>query len=211
MRSLALTSAYHLHAGSTTLHDYVAHHKDRVQILRLLVENEISRLNVWCNPTNETGRTTGADIAERALSPSEWPKLVAKAWRISPAMAVHMGERFKYPPVQTALTALVREHPKQVIAVPEALRYLLGEKLEQNAKAALQWLPVWAAIPPVAALVYFQPRYGNHPLLLQYAMRVLEQHEVELTFFFVPQVVQALRSDALGASDPDRVTQNRAD
>lgn len=29
-------------------------------------------------------------------------------------------------------------------------------------------------------------------------MRVLEQYPVQLTFFFVPQVVQALRSDALG-------------
>lgn len=29
-------------------------------------------------------------------------------------------------------------------------------------------------------------------------MRVLEQHPVELTFFFVPQVVQALRQDGLG-------------
>lgn len=29
-------------------------------------------------------------------------------------------------------------------------------------------------------------------------MRVLEQHPVELTFFFVPQVVQALRVDELG-------------
>ena len=29
-------------------------------------------------------------------------------------------------------------------------------------------------------------------------MRVLEQHPVELTFFFVPQVVQALRADGFG-------------
>lgn len=50
----------------------------------------------------------------------------------------------------------------------------------------------------MTALVYFQPKYGNHPLILQYAMRVLEQHPVELTFFFVPQVVQALRADGLG-------------
>jgi phosphatidylinositol 4-kinase len=31
-------------------------------------------------------------------------------------------------------------------------------------------------------------------------MRVLEQHPVDVTFFFVPQVVQALRTDALGRS-----------
>lgn len=61
-----------------------------------------------------------------------------------------------------------------------------------------QWLSVWAAVPPVTAVVYFQPRYGNHPLILQYAMRVLEEYPVELTFFFVPQIVQALRADGLG-------------
>lgn len=48
------------------------------------------------------------------------------------------------------------------------------------------------------AITFFEKRYGNDPLLLQYAHRVLEQHPVNLTFFFVPQVVQALRHDDLG-------------
>lgn len=50
------------------------------------------------------------------------------------------------------------------------------------------------------AITFFERRYNNHPQLLQYAHRVLEQHPVELTFFFVPQVVQALRYDDLGMS-----------
>lgn len=47
-------------------------------------------------------------------------------------------------------------------------------------------------------MTYFQPRFESHPIVLQYAMRVLEKHPVDLTFFFVPQVVQALRTDKLG-------------
>jgi phosphatidylinositol 4-kinase len=54
----------------------------------------------------------------------------------------------------------------------------------------------------VTAVTYFQPRYDNNPLVLQYAMRALEQYPVDLTFFFVPQVVQALRSDGAGGSQP---------
>jgi len=50
----------------------------------------------------------------------------------------------------------------------------------------------------VVAITYFSPEYGNDSVILQYAHRVLEQHPVEVTFFFVPQVVQALRHDALG-------------
>jgi phosphatidylinositol 4-kinase len=65
----------------------------------------------------------------------------------------------------------------------------------------LQWLSLWAPAPPVTAVVYFQPRYRNNPLVLQYAMRTLEQYPVDLTFFFVPQVVQALRSDGAGELD----------
>ena len=47
-------------------------------------------------------------------------------------------------------------------------------------------------------MTYFLPEYGNHPLILQYALRALESHPVDITFFYVPQIVQALRYDELG-------------
>lgn len=63
-----------------------------------------------------------------------------------------------------------------------------------------QYLLLWAPVPPVIANTFFERRYNSDPMVLQYAHRVLEQHPVELTFFFVPQVVQALRYDDLGLS-----------
>lgn len=48
------------------------------------------------------------------------------------------------------------------------------------------------------ALTYFLPAYGNHPFILQYAMRALESHSMDVRFYIVPQLVQALRYDALG-------------
>jgi phosphatidylinositol 4-kinase len=53
-------------------------------------------------------------------------------------MAVHMGERFKYPAVQNELTRLVRSDPKVVIGVSEALHYLLGDKFDPASRRALQ-------------------------------------------------------------------------
>ena len=44
----------------------------------------------------------------------------------------------------------------------------------------------------------FMPLYKNHPFLIQYAMRTLESHSVDVTFFYVPQIVQSLRYDSLG-------------
>jgi phosphatidylinositol 4-kinase len=130
----------------------------------------------------------------------EWSRMVRRSWSHSPAMAVHMAERFKIAQVQTEVSRLVRGDPRAVIHVAEALHFLLGDRLEPGTRRGLQYLPLWAPVPPVTALVYFHPRYQNHPAILQYAMRVLEQHPVDLTFFFVPQVVQALRSDGLGES-----------
>jgi phosphatidylinositol 4-kinase A len=56
----------------------------------------------------------------------------------------------------------------------------------------------WAPVDPITAVTYFLPAYGNHPFMLQYAMRALESHSADVTFFYVPQIVQALRYDALG-------------
>lgn len=56
----------------------------------------------------------------------------------------------------------------------------------------------WAPVNPTEALTYFLPAYGNHPFILQYAMKALESHPIDVRFYFVPQLVQALRYDALG-------------
>src|ERR1700749_3282238 len=50
----------------------------------------------------------------------------------------------------------------------------------------------------MAAVTYFLPAYGNHPFVIQYAMRALDSHSVDVTFFYVPQIVQTLRYDVLG-------------
>lgn len=56
----------------------------------------------------------------------------------------------------------------------------------------------WAPAPVISALRFLFPKFHGDPILLQYALRVLEHHPVEVTFFYIPQVVQALRTDALG-------------
>lgn len=47
-------------------------------------------------------------------------------------------------------------------------------------------------------MTYFLPAYGNHPYILQYAMKAMESHSIDVRFYFVPQLVQALRYDTLG-------------
>ncbi|KAG9010494.1 phosphatidylinositol-4- kinase [Tulasnella sp. JGI-2019a] len=179
--------------------DYTARQKSLNNLLRLLVENEISRLRVWGNPSNDPRR--GGDhvvAAERTFTEASWQQVVRTAWKINPAVAVHMAERFQSPAVGSEVTRLVRSHPQDVCHVPEAVRFFLGDRISLAIVRDLKYLLYWAPLPPVLAITLFAPKYNNDPIVLQYAHNVLVQHPVDLTFFFVPQVVQALRNDALG-------------
>ncbi|KAJ7217187.1 hypothetical protein GGX14DRAFT_440647 [Mycena pura] len=165
--------------------------------LKLLVENEIFRLTVWANPVNDPKR--GADHNERGLLEASWAAMVRMAWQLDPAIAVHLPERFKSSiVVRNEVTKLVRSTTRDVLDIPEAVPFLLGDRIDSGVRRDLKYLLLWAPVPPVIANTFFERRFKNDPLVLQYAHRVLEQHPVDLTFFFVPQVVQALRYDDLG-------------
>ncbi|KAF7295444.1 hypothetical protein MIND_01084200 [Mycena indigotica] len=165
--------------------------------LKLLVENELNRLSVWANPVNDPKR--GSDHVERGLFEASWATMVRTVWQIDPAIAVHLPERFKSAVVvRNEVTKLVRSTTRDVLDTPEAIPFLLGDRLEADVQRDLKHLLLWAPVPPVIANTFFERRFKNDPLVLQYAHRVLEQHPVDLTFFFVPQVVQALRYDDLG-------------
>ena len=53
-------------------------------------------------------------------------------------------------------------------------------------------------VSPISAISLLAPDTKPHPLALQYAIRVLEFFPAQQVFFYVPQIVQALRYDQLG-------------
>ena len=111
-----------------------------------------------------------------------------------------MRSRFKNAAVAAEVHRLVLADPLAASSSPEALDVFLGSKVSPAARPHLKNLVFWAPVSPVSALRYFLPAFNQEPLVLQYAMRVLEQHPVDLVFFYVPQVVQALRTDPLRES-----------
>ncbi|KAJ2080126.1 phosphatidylinositol-4- kinase [Coemansia sp. RSA 988] len=62
----------------------------------------------------------------------------------------------------------------------------------------LKFLLYWCAVPPITAMSYLASSHSRHPLALQYSMRSLEYFPVDTTFFYIPQMVQALRHDSDG-------------
>ncbi|CEH18841.1 related to phosphatidylinositol-4-kinase [Ceraceosorus bombacis] len=187
--------------GNLTASDAKRAMDDKRILLQLLVEDELGRAAVWNNPLKESSRDpdfTGE--AGASMTDSKWASMVRLAWRINPHVAVQMAIRIHSPSVEKEAGRLVRAQPHKVVRSREALNLLIEDHLQlaQSESADLKWLLYWAPVTPVELVNLFQPVYGNNGLLLQYAMRALEQHPVSLTFFYVPQIVQALRDDAYG-------------
>lgn len=132
---------------------------------------------------------------------------------------MHISERFRRPYLDREIGRWVRAHTKDILDTPEALKFIVGDQLDPSIPRELkvslirvpnritdsviiQYVLLWSPVPPVTAITYFEPRFKNNPILIQYSHRVLEEHPVNITFFFVPQVVQALRNDQLGTTYP---------
>ncbi|KAI7278455.1 phosphatidylinositol 3 [Hortaea werneckii] len=161
-------------------------------LLVQLIQQEIGRLTVWITPLLQESR--GSDAKD-----ANFFGLLDTAWQEDPRIAVQLAARF---PSSSRLHQDIRKHlmrqPERAVHEPDALYLMLGSSLPSDVKAQLKYLLYWAPLNPMAAVTYFLPAYGNHPFVIQYAVRALESHSVDVTFFYVPQIVQTLRYDALG-------------
>ncbi|PKS11831.1 hypothetical protein jhhlp_001125 [Lomentospora prolificans] len=192
------------------------------QLLSLLLENEQTRLVVWLNPTTDTPRSQafGTSLSKNALE-SALLQLVRTAWMEHPSLIIELATRFPFPRLHAQIRWLLLNVPARAVDEPEALPLLLGGVLpddvnflqlkvtsrphsramtcDRSANVSMnQHLLYWAPVNPITAITLFMPAYQNHPFIIQYAMRALESHSVDVTFFYVPQIVQTLRYDALG-------------
>ncbi|CEP08014.1 hypothetical protein [Parasitella parasitica] len=198
-----IVAGHYMFLRSKTKEDVMKHHKQAHKLLLLFLESELTKLSVWCNPLNAVGSAGNPVVfngsTERSMVTDEiWKDVVRFAWNVSPKLAVQMDSRFVQPVVRKELHRLIANNSLDVVDVPEALVILLGDGVSASAKLDLKYLQYWAPVPAITAASYFLPAYGNHPLILQYAMRSLGYHPIDTVFFYVPQIVQALRYDSLG-------------
>jgi phosphatidylinositol 4-kinase len=123
------------------------------------VENEIFRLAVWANPSNEAKRGTDHvstseqnmfEVSSNSAQPllnlidipynsqTSWATAIRTAQKIDPAIAVYIAERFKSPTVQSEVGKLIRSSPLEFVDIPEALHFLVGDKLDSNIRRDLR-------------------------------------------------------------------------
>ncbi|ORY06106.1 hypothetical protein K493DRAFT_252236 [Basidiobolus meristosporus CBS 931.73] len=172
------------------------------RLLLLLLESEINRFYIWNNPVPKQGDLVLQDLpnkVDKSMTEERWRSTIRTAWEISPSVAVHMLARFNLPVIERELQSLVLENPSVAIRVPEAAQFLLNARLGQAHLSQLKYLLYWDPLPAISATMYL--KCSDQPHVLQYAVRALEHSPVDVVFFYVPQVVQALRHDELGYAE----------
>ncbi|PPS12529.1 hypothetical protein GOBAR_AA08088 [Gossypium barbadense] len=152
--------------------NYIVGREKRKQLLLMLCQHEVDRLEVWAQPLSKT------------------------AFFVDPRIAFSLASRF---PTNTHLkaeiTQLVQSHILDIRCIPEALPYFVTPKAVDENSVLLQQLPHWAACSITQALEFLTPVYKGHPRVMAYVLRVLESYPPERVTFFMPQLVQALRYD----------------
>ncbi|RMZ89109.1 hypothetical protein DV736_g3660, partial [Chaetothyriales sp. CBS 134916] len=170
-----------------------ANRKDTDQkqhLLEALLNSEISRLNVWLYPTAHGHNTSHHGQIQN---------LTRTAWAESPALAIQLVPRYtSLDTIRRDVRFLLSNFPQKALDDPYAVDLLLGDSLASDLSFQLRYLLYWSPVGPMQAVSYFLPSYHNNPFVLQYAIRALESHSIDVTFFYVPQIVQCLRYDDLG-------------
>jgi phosphatidylinositol 4-kinase A len=164
----------------------------KLQLLETLLQSEITRLSVWLSPLKTHGHEANTPAGTQIAS------FARTAWDEDTGLATQLLARFANDNLHRDVRFLLLNFPEKALDQSDALHVLLGDKLPSDISFQLKYLLYWAPVNPIQAVTYFMPAYGNHPFIIQYAMRALESHAVDVTFFYVPQIVQCLRYDALG-------------
>ncbi|KAK8186207.1 hypothetical protein BC567DRAFT_246025 [Phyllosticta citribraziliensis] len=169
------------------------------ELLLLLLASEHYRLMVWLFPL-ENDRRSHLMPGQSSKPPTDavLSGLLKTAWAEHPHLAVQLAARYNSQRLANEVRWLVLNFPEKVLDEPAALEIMLGRALPDDISFQLKYLMYWVPVNPITAVTYFLPAYGNHPFIIQYAMRALESHPTDVTFFYVPQIVQTLRYDVLG-------------
>ncbi len=163
------------------------------QLLLNFLADEIKLIDAWLNPVETTGR----DNYVKQFNAEITDESIKQAYDINPSLAVNLFVRYNRIELQPVLESLLLRNPVAAIDYPDAVQYFLNSKILDN-QAALRYLIYWEPVSPIDSINLFLPPFVGNPYILQYAMRSLEGQDVNLTFFYVQQIVQLLRHDTLG-------------
>lgn len=152
--------------------------------------DEVTHISVWLNPLKPPHVKTSKMGVSVSLD------TLKVAYGIDPILAINLQRRYNVKDGDSTLQRLITHNPLPAIWYPEAVQYYTG--VDDVGQDPSYYLLFWEPLSPIDAIRMFLPPLGSNSYVLQYTMRSIEYHDVNLTFFYVPQIVQCLRFDAKG-------------
>ena len=175
------------------------------EILVLVLHSELLRLISWLDPLVLYDSTRHFEEIESFPVPpfhkKIWLRYLHHMWQLSPYLALQSLKRLRVPlgsGLQLELMGLVARYPTLVMESSYALEiFLTKNKIELDANE-LSYILYWEKPLVIYALTLFTTQFPQHPLTSQLAYSILLTASTEQLIFYIPQIVQSLRSDQLG-------------
>lgn len=159
------------------------------RLLQYFLLSEIRHIETWLSPLNKIE-------SESAGDPNS--ELLTSAFDIDPQLAVTFFQRFPLKKFEEALSTMIIKSPLKFVGVEEALDFFLTGKRGSKASVDLHYVLYWCPVNPLKSINLFLPPWNTNTFILQYCVFSLESHDVNVTFFYVPQITQCLRYDQSG-------------
>ena len=156
------------------------------ELLKYFLANEIQIIETWLAPLSKIEGANKNDPSEA---------LVTVAFNKMPSLAVNLVKRYPKDKLVRILETLVAKDPLMCVGVPEALDIYLDTAFT---KKDLHPIVYWTPVSPLKSIGLFLQKWNKNEFILQYGIYSLESHDVNVTFFYVPQIVQCLRYDHTG-------------
>lgn len=183
----------------TDIESLIAAERERlmslIRLLQLLVKHEHHRLLVWLHPSDSLS-TPSRDYFD-AISSGEWLSHCTAASESDPAVLVALVARFPNKHVVGWAAQIVSENPEVYCNIPGAVDLYLNSVTLVNGYPALHLFRNGGL---VQSLRHLHARYATrYPQVSAYALRSLLCTKCDSLTFYLPQILQILSEDPIGA------------
>lgn len=161
---------------------------ETASLLRMLLTSELENMQIWHNRLRSR---------QAYLDSASVGDYIATALKYSAPLAIQVASRFIYVPKdQTMMSIFERNRSHVHFDDPETVVFWLLNNLPFGNIRSLITAPPLHIISAIA--VFMSPKLSANPMIVNYAMRSMEMIKPETLYFYIPNIVQALRHDRFG-------------
>ncbi|KAK5780499.1 hypothetical protein RI543_002259 [Arxiozyma heterogenica] len=158
-----------------------------ILLLQYFLASEIQQIQTWLLPLEKIKGANSNHLTD---------SIILCAFKKDPQLAWNLVQRYKGNKGSEYLSSLVKKCQLKCVRVPQLASVFA--KQVRTIKSDAHYIIYWSPTSPLKSVGLFFSEYSSNSYILQYSVYSLESHDVNVTFFYVPQIVQMLRYDRTG-------------